>query len=858
VPSLFRRNTHVLSLALLTLVVIAIGVFSTIDWDEYSENATVARHARSVAETTQKLMSGLEGAQGADMGYLLTGDANYLASVEATRSSILKNLDDLGRPSTGLNDAAAVARINTLVKDRLLDFQNTIDLRRSGDSDGARAYLVNHQSLRKLGDVRAVLEKVKDEEYNLYNVRSQIARGHAANTRLVVLLGTVLLAVLLFVANIHIHKLVRAQDRFIEDLAAARDREQLAKAAFEITLESIGDAVISVDAGGRVQFLNSAAEKLTGWPRSSAMGGTLADVFPLIDESTGQALPNPAMRVMEGGNLELLPDTALLVTHDGRRVPIDDSAAPLRDPQGKSAGAVLVFRDVSPRREAQRQLEDSERRYRLLFDSNPHPMWVYEVGSLKFLEVNHSAVEHYGYSREEFLRMTLRDIRPPEDVPDLLRDTDKASSERHTDGPWRHRKKDGTIIYVEITAHPLLFQGCDARFVLSHDITDRAQLEHQLRQSQKLEAVGRLAGGVAHDFNNMLTVISGYADLLGASLAPGDSAAAPVAEIAAAAQRAASLTQQLLAFSRRQVLQPKVLNLNTSLVNIRKMLERLLGEDIEIRTVLAPDLWQVSADPGQIDQIVMNLAVNARDAMENGGTLTLQTTNVTLDDDYVSSHVGVDAGEYVCLSVIDTGHGMDEATKARLFEPFFTTKEVGRGTGLGLSTVYGIVKQSHGNIWVYSEPGKGTMFSVYLPRCRTPLSPVRTLRKVTAPQASGQSILVVEDDPDVLRLVSAMLISSGYAVLGAQSLEAALQACEKPDPIDLLLCDMVLPQNDGPTIAQHVTQVRPGLPVIFMSGYTEHAVLRSETVEQAPHFLQKPFSRETLTNKIRSLLGPKN
>jgi PAS domain S-box-containing protein len=664
--------------------------------------------------------------------------------------------------------------------------------------------------------------------------------------------------VLLFVANIHIHKLVRAQDRFIEDLAAARDREQLAKAAFEITLESIGDAVISVDAGGRVQFLNSAAEKLTGWPRSSAMGGTLADVFPLIDESTGQALPNPAMRVMEGGNLELLPDTALLVTHDGRRVPIDDSAAPLRDPQGKSAGAVLVFRDVSPRREAQRQLEDSERRYRLLFDSNPHPMWVYEVGSLKFLEVNHSAVEHYGYSREEFLRMTLRDIRPPEDVPDLLRDTDKASSERHTDGPWRHRKKDGTIIYVEITAHPLLFQGCDARFVLSHDITDRAQLEHQLRQSQKLEAVGRLAGGVAHDFNNMLTVISGYADLLGASLAPGDSAAAPVAEIAAAAQRAASLTQQLLAFSRRQVLQPKVLNLNTSLVNIRKMLERLLGEDIEIRTVLAPDLWQVSADPGQIDQIVMNLAVNARDAMENGGTLTLQTTNVTLDDDYVSSHVGVDAGEYVCLSVIDTGHGMDEATKARLFEPFFTTKEVGRGTGLGLSTVYGIVKQSHGNIWVYSEPGKGTMFSVYLPRCRTPLSPVRTLRKVTAPQASGQSILVVEDDPDVLRLVSAMLISSGYAVLGAQSLEAALQACEKPDPIDLLLCDMVLPQNDGPTIAQHVTQVRPGLPVIFMSGYTEHAVLRSETVEQAPHFLQKPFSRETLTNKIRSLLGPKN
>jgi CheY-like chemotaxis protein len=330
-----------------------------------------------------------------------------------------------------------------------------------------------------------------------------------------------------------------------------------------------------------------------------------------------------------------------------------------------------------------------------------------------------------------------------------------------------------------------------------------------------------------------------------------------VAEIAAAAQRAASLTQQLLAFSRRQVLQPKVLDLNRSILNIQNMLERLLGEDIQFRTVLAPDLWNVSADPGQIDQIVMNLAVNARDAMANGGTLTIQTANVTLDDDYVATHVGVDAGDYACLSVTDTGHGMDDATKARLFEPFFTTKEVGRGTGLGLSTVYGIVKQSRGNIWVYSEPGKGATFSVYLPRIQTPLPPVRAVRDVAAPVPSGESILVVEDDPDVLKLVSAMLQSSGYAVLSAKDLDAALHVCAQPDRIDLLLCDMVLPQDDGPTIAQHVVQVRPGLPVIFMSGYTEHAVFAQEMPGQTPHFLQKPFSRETLTNKIRSLLGPK-
>jgi PAS domain S-box-containing protein len=739
-----RRKSHVLSLALVTLVVVAIGVLSTLDWNEFNQNATVARHARAIAENGQRLLSALEHTEAAQLGYLLTGEPEYMASLDAARSAIAQSLGELGRPVTGLDEDATVARISTLVNDTLQGIQQTVELRRSGNLESARTYLEASRNLQQMEATRSAITAVIDGQYALFTARSLRARQHAARTRLIVLIGTLLLGALLLAAYVQIDKLVRAQGRLIEELATACDREERAKGAFETTLESIGDAVISVDRDGRVQFMNAAAESLTGWPRADAIGVGIPEVFPIVDEASGQSLDSPAARAMQGGSLAQLADSTLLVTRDSRRLPIDDSAAPLRNRQGETEGAVLVFRDVSPRREAQRQLEESERRYRLLFDSNPQPMWVYEVGTLKFLEVNHSAVEHYGYSREEFLSMTLRDIRSPEDVPALLQDTENPSVHRHTDGPWRHRKKDGSIIYVEITAHPLIFQGRDARFILANDITLRAQLEEQLRQSQKLEAVGRLAGGVAHDFNNMLTVISGYAEFLAAGgLAADEDSRSAITEIAAAARRAGSLTQQLLAFSRRQVLQPQVLNLNSSLVNIRKMLGRLLGEDIEVRTILAPDLWNVSVDPGQVDQILMNLAVNARDAMEHGGILTLQTANITLDDDYVASHVGVAAGDYVRLSVTDTGHGMDAATKARLFEPFFTTKEVGRGTGLGLATIFGIVKQSHGNIWVYSEPGQGTTFAVYLPRCTSPAIPARALPRLSQPQLSGQRILLV-------------------------------------------------------------------------------------------------------------------
>jgi nitrogen-specific signal transduction histidine kinase len=392
--------------------------------------------------------------------------------------------------------------------------------------------------------------------------------------------------------------------------------------------------------------------------------------------------------------------------------------------------------------------------------------------------------------------------------------------------------------------------------VMCTDITERRRLEDQLRQSQKLEAVGQLAGGIAHDFNNLLTVIEGYAEMIRADQAPNDPHRDSLTEIVVASQRASTLTRQLLAFSRRQVLQPIRLNLNANVASTQRMLARLLGENIQIQTSLANDLWHVFVDPGQIDQIVINLAVNARDAMESGGTLSIATVNIDAHDPEVASQLEIPPGEYVRLSMTDTGHGMDEETKLHIFEPFFTTKEVGRGTGLGLSTVYGIVAQSGGHIAVTSQLNQGTSFFIYLPRQKA-VNPVRAPGAFNSAPIlnSGETILVVEDDETVRQLVGSMLRSSGYRVIAPATPSEALRICsEFTTPVDLLITDMVLPDTDGATVAREALAVRPGLKVLFMSGYTEHPVLRRPEFDRAAPFLQKPFTKAMLTAKVREVL----
>src|SRR5881394_2448473 len=395
------------------------------------------------------------------------------------------------------------------------------------------------------------------------------------------------------------------------------------------------------------------------------------------------------------------------------------------------------------RKRTEEQLLENERRYRLLFQANPEAMWVYDCETLRFLAVNAGAVQRYGYSEQEFLAITLRDIRLASELARfeerLLNDTGGTFT------GFRHRRKDGTLIDVDIDSQPITFAGRPARLVLARDVTARRQLEEQLRQAQKMEAVGQLAGGIAHDFNNLLTAILGCTQLLLHATPPEDSRREDIEEIKNAGLRAAELTRQLLAFSRRQVLAPKLLDMNAVVATMDKMLRRLIGEDVALMTELAADLGPVSADPGQLEQVLLNLAVNARDAMPQGGRLTIATANVLLTEEYAERHHRLPPGHYVLLAVSDTGVGMDEATQKHLFEPFFTTKEVGKGTGLGLATVYGIVKQSGGYIWVYSEAGHGTTVKIYLPRV-----PGVAESPVPAPEpqrvrGGDETVLLVED-----------------------------------------------------------------------------------------------------------------
>ncbi len=646
---------------------------------------------------------------------------------------------------------------------------------------------------------------------------------------------------------------------------------------------------------------------------------------------------------------------------------------------------------IDEAQEARDTAVSAEQRYRLLFDRNPLPMWVYDLETLAFLAVNDAAVAHYGFPRDEFLGMTLRDIRPPEDVPALLESHHAGAPGLAASGVFRHRKRDGSIIRVEIRSHDTLFAGRPGRLVLANDVTDRLlageQLEvmnerlrvlveasplatvafdtdgtiqswnraaegmfgwsesevvgrplpcvpadqadesrelqasmrrglsrtgvqtarqrrdgsaidvnissaplrnshgdvvgfvdiyediterrrteralkaseEQLRQAQKMEAVGRLAGGVAHDFNNILTTIQSYAEFLTAELGPNASQLADLEEIQRAAERAAGLTRQLLAFSRKQALETHVLDLNEIVTETERMLQRVIGEDIELVTRLEPELGRIQGDAGQFSQVVLNLAVNARDAMPDGGRLLIETANVELDEDYAREHRGALAGRHVLLSVSDTGIGMDAATQSRIFEPFFTTKEASKGTGLGLSMVYGFVQQAGGSIWVYSEPGEGSTFKIYLPQVAAQSAAEKEAGGgVEQGLADGQgaTVLLVEDEAAVRRVARRTLLEHGYVVLEAGNGREALEmAAAHPGRIDLVLTDMVMPEMRGGELASRLLRARPEARLLMMSGYTEEAASRHAILEAGRAFLEKPFTASRLLEKVHQVLG---
>ncbi len=653
-----------------------------------------------------------------------------------------------------------------------------------------------------------------------------------------------------------LERLPVALDRALRDKAnreeTAKLQEQIARAKrdWELTFDSVPDPVMVVNEECGIQRANRALAELVGLELSEIIGKHCYEVLHRSDKPR-----------------EDCPHQCLLKTGTEARSDLEEpwlgkifdlATSPLRDSSGALKGSVNVLRDITARQRAEEALRASEAQFRRFIENLPlgvyrstpdgrvqmaNPALLRTLGYDSWQELAFQNLEgetfEAGYPRSAFCEQIARE-----------------GEAKGLEKAWKRR--DGSVIFVRESARA--FRADDGRVLyydgVVEDVTERRRLEEQLRQAQKMEAVGRLASGVAHDFNNLLTIIIGYTDLLLERVSARDGMRLPVEEIKKAAERAASLTRQLLAFSRKQVLPPHILDLNSLLANVDKVLGRMTGEDIKLVTHLPSGLGRVNADPGQIEQVIMNLAVNALHAMPQGGQLTLEAANVELDSSYASSHQSVLPGHYVMIAVSDTGIGMDAETQASIFQPFFTAKQQGEGMGVGLATVYGIVRHSEGHIWVYSEPGKGTTFKVYLPRIDQAVELIApTQVPVDELSRGSETILLAEDEEAVRSFARGLLESRGYEVLEARGAHEALEVGGRyKKRIHLLLTDVVMPQMSGPELVKHLAPLHPETKVLYMSGYADHAVVQHGLLDPSKVFLPKPFTADVLARKLREVL----
>jgi len=886
IPLIRRLATS--AIAALAVLALTVALMTYLTW----QSSQVARHTRTVQFVGGRALDLALDRQTSIAGYLITDDTTILTLERRARPALQRTLDSLTRLTA--NDPAQQSRLRRIsaaidtwdrtYADRVLRTPDFAGRQRIGREERA--------GVAAFATARSELDEFLGEEASIYTSRAQ--RNALWRWGELVVVGLEALIVLVALTRLRREVLARAA-------YAVEQQSQLEEQAIELEAQTAKHEMLTTD--------------------------------------------------VEQANRELMDATV--------------------DAEESRDNAMIL-----------------EQRYRLLFDRNPVPMWVYDEKTLRFLTVNAAAVQQYGYSVREFLDMTLKDIRPPEDTAVRRRHVRTESDLGQSPGR-RHRRRNGSLIWVEIVSHSVEFEGRSARIVLAMDVTarrsaeaalsesigilravvddsplaiiiytpdlvisrwnkaavaqfglsaeqaigqsvlaiipddkveestglrarlaagevitnletkrkrsdasildvqlsecalhsdngdltgfvaivsdetERKTLEAQYRQAQKMEAVGQLAGGVAHDFNNLLTVIISYSQMLLGDMDEGSTSHADVREIKRAAERAALLTKQLLAFSRQQVLRPQILDLNLVIGDLELMLRRLLREDISIVFTLDAELGSVAADPGQVEQIVMNLVVNARDAMETGGTLAIETANVIFETPYQlrASEPPLAAGAYVMLAVSDNGAGMTAEVQAHVFEPFFTTKRLHEGTGLGLSTVYGIVKQSGGHLAMYSEPGHGTIFKIYLPRVDTPAQ-ARAADDVPIDfsQRGGETVLIVEDD-DALRTVAKRALEQcGYAVLEAPDGRAAMNMCALHEgALDLVVTDMVMPEMSGAELAERIAMSFPDVKVLLMSGYTRDEAARRGIASERYSFLEKPFAPSKLASRVRELLdGAKN
>ncbi|MBD0373775.1 MAG: PAS domain S-box protein, partial [Pyrinomonadaceae bacterium] len=630
-------------------------------------------------------------------------------------------------------------------------------------------------------------------------------------------------------------------------------------------VEHSHDLICTHDLEGRILSVNQAAIKLLRYDQDTLLTKNIRDL--LFSEHRDQ-FENYIAELQEDGIAQGLMSVQ---TRTGERriweytntLRIEGVTAPIV--RGMAHDVTEQKRAEAEKAKLTAQIEKERQRLNNIVATVPGVVWEAwgepDAATQRINFVNDYVETMLGYSVEEWLstpNFWLSIVHPDDRERTALAAAANFASGRKATMEFRWVAKDGPVLWVE--SNSTVITDDDGQPVglrgVTIDITERKTLEEQLRQAQKMEAIGQLAGGVAHDFNNLLTVITGYSDLAMRRLQTEDPLRRNIEEVKKASDRAAALTRQLLAFSRKQVLQPKVLDLNAVVSELENMLLRLIGEDIELRTALGAELGSVKADPGQIEQVLMNLAVNARDAMPEGGKLTIETENVYLSEEYAARHIGVTPGHYVMLAVTDSGTGMDEKTRARIFEPFFTTKELGKGTGLGLSTVYGIVKQSGGNIWVYSEVGRGTTFKVYLPHVDEGAQDYKRTPEMEEVLQGTETILLAEDEELVRNLAREVLETYGYQVLEAANGGAALLICERyMEPIHLLVTDVVMPELSGRALADRLAQLRPEMKVLYMSGYTDNAIVHQGVLDEEANFIQKPFTPDALARKVSAASG---
>ena len=660
--------------------------------------------------------------------------------------------------------------------------------------------------------------------------------------------------------------------RDITERKRLEDELEESEQRYRMIVENMRDVIMLMDLDLTERYRSPSAAQLTGYSLEELAGIPLKEQvtpesYALMERVLAEELEK------EFGEAPVDPQRSrtleIEIYHkDGGTVWIEETATFLRDEGGRPAAILLAARDVTERKRMANELRDNEERYRMIVENMGDMIATMDL-DLRYTYQSPSIKRITGYSVEELTDIPVTERITPESrarVEQLLTDTLAYESR---EGFSRRLKpqtieveayhKDGGTTWLEVTT--IFTRDGEGRpngvLLNGRDITERKKaeeekdtLEKQLMQSQKMETVGRLAGGVAHDFNNMLSVILGYVDLAKLRLAKEHPVLNDIVEIERAAIRSRDVTTQLLAFSRKQIITPKVIDLNDLIAHTQKSLIRLIGEDIDLRVLLGEDLWAIRFDPSQIEQVLINLAINARDALSGGGKLTIETRNIVLDDRYCEQHIGFTPGRYVQLSVSDDGEGMDPETLQHVFEPFFTTKEAGKGTGLGLATVYGIVKQNGSFINVYSEPGYGTTFTIYVPRTTDEKEIPAKLEEKPAATGTG-NILLVEDDPMVLEITKGMLEHIGYSVMVAEDPGDAISLCETRDVIDLVITDVVMPTMSGNELRNRLNDIRPDIAVLFMSGYPADAIAHHGVLEKGVHFLQKPFSLKDLARKVR-------